>query len=518
MSKFAKILKPLYNQNNDRRSFLSFLINLPVFMHNSHNFLSAEENKPLKGRKSGRIKIFKIGVFLFVFIFLLLTFLPVSKKGSDSWLNKIPLISQLRYLVESADKDVKGEERDQINILLLGMGGKNHDGGYLTDTIILASLKPSEKKVALVSIPRDLAVPLENLGWRKINNVNAYAERDKPGSGGLAASQALSDILDIPIDYYVRVDFAGFVQIIDSLGGVEIEVENTLDDYSYPITGQEEAEPYEARFEHLRIEKGQQKMDGSLALKYARSRHAAGVEGSDFARARRQQKIIQAVKDKLLRTGNLFNPGLISELLDNLDKNLSTNLKIWEVLKLWQMFKDVKSEDIINRVLDNGANGLLVDSISAEGAYILTPTSGDFSEIQYLIKNIFTDAPLEQKSKVKNEKTKIEVYNGTWINGLANKIALDLEKYSFDVIDIGNCSRQDFQSSVIYDLTFGEKMESLAVLKEKIGANVSLSLPQWLLDDLAKKVEEEKNPSQPDFILILGQDADLTSSGRENKE
>ncbi len=467
-------------------------------------------------------KILKIIIFLTIFLFISLAVFSnqvlTSEQSRTSWISKLPIIKQIKYLAESADKQLKGEERGRINILLLGMGGKQHDGGYLTDTIILASLNIKDKKVALISIPRDLSVMIEGVGWRKINTINALAEIKDKGSGGLAVCQALSDILEVPIDYYIRIDFEGFINIINELGGVEVYIDNTLDDYKYPIMGREDAEPYESRFEHLHIEKGWQQMDGDLALKYARSRHAYGIEGSDFARAHRQQKIIEAVKDKLLSMNFLLNPKKINNVIGELNDHISTNLKVWEIIKLWKMFKDVKKDDIVNKVLDNGPDGLLVDKISEEGAYILTPRSGDFTEIQYLVNNIFSDAPAKLKSTVSEERVTVEVRNGTWINGLASKTALDLEKYGFHITRIGNCSRQNFQKSVIYDLTYGAKIKSLSVLKEKTGANVAFGLPQWLIDDLEKELTVSKNPIQPDFILILGQDADTTESGLENEE
>jgi len=459
-----------------------------------------------------------LSTFFVVLFIIFSSNVLMSDKSAPSWLDKIPIIGQIKHLAESADKQLKGEDRDQINVLLLGMGGINHEGAYLTDTIMLATLEPSTKKVALVSIPRDMTIPMEELGWRKINNVNAYAEVDQPGSGGLAVSQALADTLNIPIDYYARVDFQGFVNIVDEIGKIEVEVENTLDDPKYPISGREEAEPYEDRFEHLYIPAGQQKMDGELALKYARSRNAIGIEGSDFARAKRQQKIILAVKEKILNKYIIFKPRLISKIINEFQDHVATNLKVWEVIKLWNMFKDVNKDNITTKVLDNSHNGLLKDIITEEGAYVLYPRSGDYAEIQYLVNNIFSDAPQEAKANVIVEKASVEIRNGTWINGLASQKAMDLEKFGFNVIRIGNSSRQNFQKSVIYDLTFGEKIKSLTILKEKTNANVSFELPQWLQDDITKDLAYETNPEQPDFILILGQDADETSSGTANPE
>jgi LCP family protein required for cell wall assembly len=475
-------------------------------MENNFNLSEPAEIKPKKRK-------IKTIIFFFIFIFFIFFSIRafVSAPDQNSWLNKFPVISQFKFLAESANNQLKGEERDRINILLLGMGGKNHDGGYLTDTIVLASLKPSTKQAALVSIPRDLTVPIEGMGWRKINNVNALAERKNPGSGGLAASQVVSDTFNLPIDYYFLVDFDGFIKIIDEIGGIKVYVENAFDDYTYPARGKEEAFPYEARFEHLHFEKGLQEMDGSLALKYARSRHAPGIEGSDFARARRQQKIIEAIKNKTLSSYILFKPQMVSNIISTIEEHMNTNLKIWEVVKLWNVFKEIKQEDIINRVLDNSPSGLLSDSISSDGAYILTPQSGDFNEIQYLIENIFNQGSAETKMEILEEKAALEILNGTWINGLASKYSVDLENFGFNIVRLGNSSEQNFDKSVIYDLSNGQKIKSLQILRQRTNANISSFLPDWLKADIAA------SSIQPDFILILGQDADKTFSGAQNK-
>lgn len=475
-----------------------------------------DEMLPNKGKKKKRFRFFLI--FLLMFFVVFTSEILVSDQSSTSWFSNLPVLKQIKDYVQGADKKLKGEENDRINILLLGMGGKKHEGGYLTDTLILASLEPSTKKVAMISIPRDLAVPVEGMGLQKINSINAYAENKESGSGGIAISQAVSDLLNIPIDYYIRIDFEGFINVIDEIGGVTVEVENSFDDYSYPVSGREDDPNYDSRYEHLHIEKGQQDMDGDLALKFARSRHAAGIEGSDFARARRQQKIIEAVKDEVISVNMLLRPITINNIVNQMQDHVSTNLKVWEMLKLWNTFKDIKNENIINKVLNNSSSGLLVDSVSPAGAYVLIPRSGDFSEIQYLVNSVFSDAPREKKTEVTKEKATVEVKNGTWINGLASKVALDLEKYGFTIARIGNSSRRNITKSVIYDLTYGEKKESLTVLHDKTKADVSLGLPQWLVDEISQEVSEEKNPIKPDFILIIGQDGDSTNSGNYNPE
>jgi LCP family protein required for cell wall assembly len=465
----------------------------------------------LQGQQYIQPKKKRLGLKIFGFFMAFLILFSVTVLISSEDASKVPILGKLVGLVESSDRKIKGESDDRINILLLGMGGKNHDGGNLTDTIMLVSLQPSTKKVAMMSVPRDMMISVEGMGWKKINAINALAESEKEGSGGEAISQAVSDVLGIPIHYYVRVDFQGFVNIIDELGGVEVYVDNILEDYSYPISGQEDNPNYNSRYEHLYISQGWQTMDGSLALKYARSRHGLGIEGSDFARSKRQQKIIEAVKNKLLKKENILKPAMISSIASELRENISYNLSTWEIIKLWQNFKDISSDDISNYVLDNSANGLLVDGMSEAGAYILTPRSGDYTEIQYLVHNFFYNKEKEENNKKEEIKentqvAKVEIKNGTWINGLASKTSIDLEKNNFIVLRISNSSQRDFNKTIIYDLSYGAKDEALKYLKNYLQADVSFSIPDWL----AEEIKDSNNSEEfevPDFLIVLGQNA-----------
>ncbi len=465
-----------------------------------------EQEMPELQQKEPKKKKIGFKIFGFFMVFLVLFSATVLISSEDA--SKVPILGKIVGLVESSDRKIKGEDQDRINILLLGVGGKNHDGGNLTDTIMLVSLQPSTKKVAMMSIPRDLMISVEGLGWQKVNAVNALAEAKKEGSGGEAISQALSDILGIPIQYYVRVDFQGFINIIDRLGGLEVYVDNVLEDYSYPILGQEDNADYYSRYEHLYIDQGWQTMDGSLALKYARSRHGLGSEGSDFARSKRQQKIIEAVKNKLLKKENLLKPAMIASIASELNEHISYNFSSWEILKLWQNFKDVSSDDISNYVLDNGVDGLLVSSMSEAGAYVLTPRSGDYTEIQYLVNNFFVNNDNNKKT-VTTENTqsaKIEIKNGTWINGLASQTAIDLEKNNFTVLRISNSGQRDFSKTVIYDLSYGEKDEALKYLKDFLQADISSDIPDWLVKEIKNEIGIEET-DVPDFLIVLGQNA-----------
>jgi LCP family protein required for cell wall assembly len=431
----------------------------------------------------------------------------IGGDSRESWLSHVPLLGQLLGAAEN--KPLVGEEDDRINILLLGMGGKNHDGPYLTDTIILASLQPSTKKVVLTAIPRDLLVPNQNGVWQKVNSINAYVEADGE-DGSKATAEVLSEVFGTPINYYFRVDFEGFTNIIDELGGVTVTVDNTLDDYQYPILGQEDNPDYYSRYEHLHIDKGVQQMDGELALKYARSRHGVGSEGSDFARSKRQAKIIAAVKDRTLSLSTLMNPARLARIMAQLNEHLSTNIKIWEGIRLWNLFKDVSQEQIIAKAPEVGPGGLLVESRGADGAYILIPRTGNYNAVKEFIQNILGSTAVTVKKTVSNhleispEAATIEIRNGTLINGLASQVSAKLKPANFQTIRVANAAKHDLKDTVIYDLTYGAKPQALSALQDNMSAVIGLDLPQWLVDDIKSNSEANPGQARPDFILLLG--------------
>jgi LCP family protein required for cell wall assembly len=464
------------------------------------NYASDEGEEPLLiSKKKKRITTYTIAIIVIALVFS--GRIIMSSQNAASWFPGAGIFDKLKHLVPSIDKKLKGEEDNRINILLLGMGGEGHDGAYLTDTMIIASFQPETKQVALISIPRDLTTPVS--GWRKINSVNAYAEQKIPGSGGEVTAQAISELLQIPINYYVRADFNGFVNIIDELGGIEVNVENTLDDYSYPIEGQEDNPNYYARFEHLHFDKGLQTMNGAMALKYTRSRHAAGSEGSDFARARRQQLVLEAIKDKLFSSKTLLNPVMVTKLVNEFSKNISTNINAWEILRLWDLFKNVDQTQIISKVLSDAPDGFLISGVGEDGAYILTPRSGNFGEIRNLTQNIFSNVPVAKPEKLETitDSASVLVLNGTWISGLAGKTSVILGQSKFNVLKTANAPERNYAQTTVYDLSSGRKEKSLLILKKITSASQSSGTPEWLQN------YQTTDSSTPDFLLILGTDA-----------
>lgn len=473
-----------------------------------------------------RKKIFfiaKLVVSVFMIIVVLLAALSYQVISSGQSLydhgeKKPSFFSQIKSLLTSDERPLTGEVDDRINILLLGIGGKDHAGADLTDTIIIASLVPSTKKVAMISLPRDLAIPIANYGWRKINRINSFGEEREKGSGAKLAAQTLSETFDIPIHYYARIDFEGFIKAIDKLGGVKVYVDNTIDDSQYPVLGKEEDLNYKARFEHLYIEKGWQEMDGELALKYARSRHTPGLEGSDFARAKRQQKIITALRDKAFSFSTLLNPIKLSGLLNTFENHINTNLQIWEIIKLSHLLGEINLAEVANYVFDDSPQGVLY-SATIDGAYVLQPKTGDFSEMQFIIKNVFNlnNLPGQKAAAETKEKVTLEIRNGTKITGLASKTAAKLMGLGYPVIKIDNAPEQDYEKTVIYDLSNGAKPKTIAALKALLDANVTTEIPAWInsswqevkpnnnLDDQANG-DTEKITTNADILIVLGLD------------
>ncbi|MEK7606896.1 MAG: LCP family protein [Patescibacteria group bacterium] len=414
------------------------------------------------------------------------------------------IITSIRNLGMSGDKLLKGEKQNRVNILFLGTGGEGHDGANLTDTIILASIRPSDGQAAMLSIPRDLSVPIPGYDWRRINSINAFAEQDKPGSGAAQTSKVIGDILHLPIHYYIRVDFDGFIQLINELGGVRVHVDRAFSDLSYPDN--------DYGFEPIDFSAGWQTMDGDRALKFARSRHGNNSENSDFARSRRQQKIMLAVRDKLFSFETLLRPSRVKRLIEQMRERISVNVDLWEALRLAKILKDTSRESISMNVLDDSPSGALEAQI-IDGAFLLLPKNNDWNAIRVLAKNILGARQAGNNDATPLPEASVEIQNGTGITGLAAQKADEISKLGFTVAGVGNASQRDLGRTMIYDLSNGSKSAALENLKKALHAEVALSLPTWLQSGIETKeilfaapAQAKAASSNVDFLVILGAD------------
>ena len=240
---------------------------------------------------------------------------------------------------------LKGEGDGRINILVLGMGGSGHPGGFLTDTIMVVSIDPVQKSIGMLSIPRDLYVPIPGNGKNKINVAYSYGEANKNelGGGPQVAKGTVSEILDLPMHYFLKLDFDGFVKFVDAIEGVDIDVPRAISDPYYPDENMVGYKPFT-------ITKGIHHLDGQTALKYVRSRETT----SDFDRAKRQQQIIKVIKDKVFSAGTWSNPLKITEMINVLGDNIRTDFSANEIKRLLEIVKNIDETKIATKVLKNG--------------------------------------------------------------------------------------------------------------------------------------------------------------------
>lgn len=217
---------------------------------------------------------------------------------------------------------------DRVNILVLGKSGPGHEGPDLTDTIILASISVSDKKINLIPVPRDVWIAEIRA---KINSAY-YWGKQKDREGGLVlAKSTVEEVLGIPIQYGVVVDFSVFREVINILEGIEVEVENSFTDTKFPVPGREadlcDGDPeYKCRYETIKFEKGLQVMDGETALKFVRSRNAVGDEGTDLARGKRQEKVIQGIVRKSFSPETFLSPLKIRALISLVGNYVETDI------------------------------------------------------------------------------------------------------------------------------------------------------------------------------------------------
>lgn len=290
-------------------------------------------------------------------------------------------------------KGVVDEISGRTNILVLGKGGEGHEAPDLTDTILFISLNHSEKRITMISLPRDIWIPELRT---KLNSVYYWGNKKEEGGGLVLAKASVEEILGQHVHYAVVLNFSGFKAIVDVLGGVKVEVETSFTDNKYPIPGREndlcDNDPeYRCRYETVSFEKGDQLMDGETALKFARSRNATGDEGTDFARQKRQQKIIKAIESKIMDRKILFSPKKLSRLKDVFLSNLETDIQEEESAVLARSFLNSK-DNITSYILPEELLTNPPKSFQYDNLYVFIPKDGDWMETQTWVNCIYENS------------------------------------------------------------------------------------------------------------------------------
>ncbi len=391
-----------------------------------------QENRAKKGRFYHK-KSFKIIMAVFVILLLIGT---VSSWKTGSVLNKISsggLLSNLSHIIPGVNNELKGEKDGRINLAVLGMRGSNMPGGgALADSIIIISIVPGENKVAMISVPRDLFVIVPGTNDKqKINAVHAYGEENGKEKGLKNMEIVLGEVLGMPIHYAASINFAGFKQLVDAIGGVDITLEKPFDEaaqfneahvcdsfFTIP-TGKWQnkiVKHHETNAAgvsvmvsrkipmyplctaplsslecggNFKLPAGKQTLNGEKALCYVRSR----ATSSDFERAKRQQQVMQLVKDKMLSMGTLTDFSKINGMLNSLGDNVRTDMQLWEMQKIYDLYKTIPDAQIYQRVLEDSEEGLLYYPGESAAGYILLPRGDNYDKIHEMTKNIFTIAP-----------------------------------------------------------------------------------------------------------------------------
>lgn len=309
------------------------------------------------------------------------------------------------------------------NILLLGYGGGDHDGGLLTDTIMIAHIDPKTHQVVLISVPRDLWVPLPllpngtvdkkmNAAYAEGFSTRSYPNRPEQytgkNGGANLATYAATHISGLPIDGYVAVSFEGFKNVITTLGTISVNVPFMFEDTFYPIEGKENdtceipddqiqlieatasgdllQQQFTCRYETVKFEKGMQTMDADTALKFVRSRHSKTHPG-DFYRSMRQQAFIRGIIAQLKTVGGLVK---IPVLFPQISSFVSTDITVSQLLDVAKRYSDPFNFQIqrISLTTDN----VLMESISSDGQYVLVPKEGNgFDSVKQYIARQITD-------------------------------------------------------------------------------------------------------------------------------
>ncbi len=369
-----------------------------------------------------------------------------------------------------------------INILALGTDGRpDETGPPLTDTMLLLSLDPASGMAGMLSLPRDLWVPIPNLDTSaKINTAYMIGESSNyPGGGTQLAKDTVGSFIGQPVQYYVRVSFDGFVELVDLIGGVEVMVPTTIHDESYPTS--------DYGVETFHLDAGLQHLDGATALKYVRTRNV----DSDYGRARRQQQVIRAVADKVMRADMI--PTLIAKaprLLYTMRSSIDTDVPMALALDLANYFRTASLQEIRQLVLD-GRYG--EETYSEDGQWILLP---DRTRVRAALNTFFS--PVAQSGADSVAQTdpswiRVEILNGTGEPGIAAQTRDLLQSQGWQVVSIGDADRSDYDHTLIVNYGIPDAMI------EQMSSDLALKPDLSTLNGL--------NPTGPiDMRIVVGRD------------
>lgn len=403
-----------------------------------------------------------------------------------------PVAAQLPFFRQSTGVTAQQEDVPAVKrttILLLGVDARPGQKIARTDSIILLTFNPETNSAGMLSIPRDLKVRPSSLNRdMKITSVYPAGEAvGYPGGGAALLEQTITELLGYPVDQYVIVNFDGFKEIVDLIGGVDITVPYEIYDDKYPDDNYGYLPP-------VHFLPGKQHMDGDTALKYARTRHA----DNDYARAGRQQQVVMAIKDKVMSQGQLASllprlPGLAVAMANSVQTDVPVDKAITLARTLDKM--DLNN---VARVVINQKMGTVIQNDPTLG-YTLVP---DLPKVRAAADAIFADkvaGPSTEevlRQTVQAEAAKVVLLNGTQEKGLASKVQARLVTEGYNVVAVGNADRADYEQSSL--VIYGEpKQATVDALMTWFGISEDRVTTQPAADDKDIAVIVGTDQSQP---------------------
>lgn len=466
----------------------------------------SRKQKDLTASKKRRSPVLR--VLKWAFLFILITGLGFAGyTGYKLYSAQSKIIdreggSSLALRKNVAPSELNGEGDGRVNILLIGKGGEGHEAGDLTDTLLVASIDPFGKTAAILSIPRDLYVKVPGYYSMKINAAYETGKDDAKGdekAGVNLLEKTIEEHLGIPIHYYGMVDFTAFKQAADAVGGIDINIQgsdpNCLNGGIYdPIFD------WQYGKNALRLYGGQQHLNGTQTLLLSRARNShggCGMPRSDFDRNMNQRKILVALKDKIFSLDTFSNPLKVVQLMDAAGDHVRTNIRTTEIARLYQLGKDIPSDQIQSLSLVDGDKPL-VQGAMINGASVVVPIAGvgNYDAIRAFVRSSLVDG------YIKKEGAKVAVLNGAGVPGLAKTKADELKSYGYQVVYVGDATTGVAKTQLI-DATKSAtaKPYTKRYLEQRFKViGQSGQLPVEVTDPTV------------DFVIILGQDATTQTS------
>lgn len=447
--------------------------------------ISASTLEELEVRHAG--KKFKISLGLSASLIIILVLVVGIVKAMSS--------IDFKVFLKVAGDDLHKDSYGHTNFLLLGTGNKGHEGADLTDTIMMASIDDEHKLVTLTSIPRDIFIKDTALGPQKINQIY-YSAKKKFGTStqGLdAIKQEMEKFTGVQIHYWIKINFDGFRDLVNALGGVDVTVKKNLYDPLYP---KGETKGYEV----FSLAAGPQHLDGDTALKYARSRETT----SDFDRADRQQQVINAIKEKAVKTETILSQDKISKIFDAVKTNVETNISTKELFTLGSIASDYSTEKIQHRFIHNDPSkcgGFLYNPPTAlyYGMYVLIPAGK--MDLVHKYMDLSFNYP-----QIGAENSKIQVLNGTKRGGAAVETKQILRRFCFNVTKFGNASNKNFTETTYYYQQKTDKKGKLVDSRPLALDFLQKLIPGKESTEIPEEYLKEGYPQNADIIIELGTD------------